>query len=415
MVVKSGIPSQGMLPTLGASASTAGVMISQATAMSVAAVYACVSIRAEDVARCRPSLLRVRSDGSREPVASHPVAKLFKKPNRLQNWFEFIEQMHTALLLRGNAYAVILRGPWGEPRELIPVNPDAVMVLEAADGSIFYNVNRVGLFQIAVLRDQPISIPAEDILHLRGMAFNATVGVGRLSLARDTVGLALAQEQQAARWMSNGARPSGVLQTDKSLTTEAAERLKRQWQSMFSGVQNVGTAAVLEDGMKWTPMLLTAEDLEFLKQRQHSVVDICRFFRMPPHKIAVVESLSKMNMPRADQDYVNNTIMPDLDRWEMKLAQTFDLADDLEVNFDESKLLRADILTRINVGRLGVMSGLTTTNEWRQSENLPPVPNGDEILAPVNLAVLGSDMSGTAADGAGRPPKTQEDPATGEE
>jgi len=411
-VKSSGIPSQGFLPTLGSVPSSSGALVSQATAITVPTVYACVSIRAEDVARCTPRLYRPLADGSREPVKDHPVARLFKRPNAIQNWFEFAEQMTTGLLLRGNAYAVILRDRRGRPEQLIPVNPDAVMVLEAADGQIFYNVNRVGLYQIAVLRGLPQSIPAEDIFHLRGMAFNATVGLNRLGVARDAVGISIGLMQQAARWMNNGARPSGVLQTDKSLTQQAADRLKASWNSLFTGIQNVGSVAVLEEGLEWKPMSLTSVDLQFIEQRKLSVLDICQWFRVPPHKVGVVDANAKLNQAQADQSYVNETIMPDLERWEQKCVQTFDLDDEgLEVDFDESSLLRADIMTRINIGRLAVMSGLMSPNEWRKSEKLAPVEGGDQVLAPVNLAALGSDLSGTAPDGAGRPPKHEENPA----
>lgn len=409
-VKSSGVPSQGFLPTLGAMPASSGAIISQATAITVPAVYACVSVRSEDVARCAPRLYRPLGDGSREEVKDHPVARLFRRPNKLQTWFEFCEQMHTGLLLRGNAYAVILRDRRGRPEQLIPVNPDAVMVLEAADGQIFYNVNRVGLYQIAVLRDFPQSIPSEDIFHLRGIAFNGTVGLNRLGVARDAVGVAMGLMQQAARWMNNGARPSGVLQTDKSLTQQAADRLKASWNSLFTGIQNVGSVAVLEEGLKWTPMSLTSVDLQFIEQRKLSVLDVCQFFRTPPHKIGVTDHNSKMNQSQADQDYYNSVVAPDLERWEQKFVRTFDLdEEDLIVDFDESPLLRTDIMTRINIGRLAVMSGLMSPNEWRMTEHLAPVEGGDKVLAPVNLAALGSDMTGTAPDGAGRPPKDQED------
>lgn len=409
-VKSSGVPSQGFLPTLGAVPSASGALVSQATAITVPTVWACVSIRAEDVARCAPSLYRPLPDGSRELVADHPVARLFRRPNNLQTWFEFCEQMHTGLLLRGNAYAVILRDRRGRPEQLIPVNPDAVMVLEAADGQIFYNVNRVGLYQISVLRDLPQSIPSEDVLHLRGVAFNGTVGVNRLGIARDTVGIAMGLMQQAARWMSNGARPSGVLQTDKSLTQQAADRLKASWNNLFTGLQNVGAVAVLEEGLEWKPMSLTSVDLQFIEQRRLSVLDVCQLFRVPPHKVGVVDANSKLNQAQADQSYVNETIAPDLERWEQKFVRTFDLDEEgLVVDFDESSLLRADIMTRINIGRLGVMSGLMSPNEWRKSEHLAPVDGGDQVLAPVNLAALGSNMTGTAPDGAGRPAAGQED------
>ena len=133
--------------------------------MSVSTVYACVTIRAQDVSRCTPRVFRRDARGKRVQVKpdaalkSRPVApavaKLFLKPNRAQTWFEWMEQQSIAHLLRGNAYAPVRRDSRGQPVELIPVNPDAVLVLEAADGGVFYNVNRIGLWQMAMLRDFP--------------------------------------------------------------------------------------------------------------------------------------------------------------------------------------------------------------------------------------------------------------------
>lgn len=401
----AGVPSYGMIPPLGSVQSASGLLISQATAMGVSTVYACVRRRAIDCSRCPPSLYTLNDDGSRELVKEHPVADLFTRPNRQQNWLEFAEQLNVGYLLRGNAYAACLRDDRGTPRELIPINPDAVMVLEAADGSVFYNVNRIGLWQIAMLRDFPPAIPEEDMFHLRGLSFNTLVSVSTIGLARDAIGLAMGQEQQASRWMAAGARPSGVLQTEQKLSDAAAKRLKAQWDEYKAGIQNVGSTAILEEGLKWTPLQLTSVDLDFINQRNFSVLDICRFFGVPPHKVAVADRAASMNIPQQDQDYVNATVAPDLERWEQKVRQYFALdKEGIYVDLDESQLLRADILTRRNAARLGVTSGITTPNEERRAEGLPPMPGADQLLVPTNSAALGSDMSGTAPDGAGRPP-----------
>jgi len=168
----------------------------------------------------------------------------------------------------------------------------------------------------------------------------------------------------------------------------------------------VGGSAVLEDGVKWQQLQLTSVDIEHLAQRQFSVMDICRFFRVPPHKVAVADRAASMNIPQQDQDYANNTVAPDLDRWEAILQKTLGLdAENIQVEFDIGRLLRADILTRYNTYRLGVTSAILTPNEARKAEGLPPSssPMADELMVPSNTAALGSDMSGAAADGAGRP------------
>ena len=402
------VPAAGYLPTLGAVASSTGQLVSQGTALTVSAVYACVSIRAQDVSRCTPQLFKRNSKGAKVKVTDHPVARFFRNPNPQQTWLEWCEQMETAYLLRGNNYGVIRRNGKGVLQDIIPVNPDAVLVLESWNGEIFYNVNRIGLWQIAMLRDFPSSIAEEDIFQLRGVSFNSLVGLSTIGQARDSIGVAMGLEQQSARLMFNGSKPSGVLTAKKALTETTAQRLKQQWREVTSGIANAGVTPILEDGIEFKPMQLTSVDMEFMKQRDFQVVDICRFYRVPPFKLGLTE-LRGINIDQINQDYVNNTIMPDLHRWEQKFAKVFNLDDeDIEVSFDETVLLRADITTRFTANRIALGgAAFVSVNEVRAGEGLPPADEdatgGDAITRPVNMATLGSDVTGTAPDGAGAP------------
>jgi HK97 family phage portal protein len=389
---------------LGGGGSATGLRITQSTAVSVSTVYACTSIRSKDVARCQPRLMKVNSARADKPVTDHPVAKLFVRPNKWQTWTEFCRQMHAAFLLRCNAYAVILRDGRGRPIALIPVNPDYVTLYEAPGGYLFYNVTRPSIFMSAILAGQPLMIPEDDVFHLRDLGFNMLVGLSRIAVARDSFGVALGLEQQAARFMANGARPSGVLTTDKKLSESTALRLRTQWEQLRSGIQNAGRTAILEEGLKWNAMQLNSVDLEFIAQREFSIGDVARWFDMPLYKLGVKGEMARIKFDDADQAYVNTTIMPDLDAWEQKFVQKFDLdKEDLVADFDERRLLRAAEATRINNQRLKIMSGISTQNECRAENGDPPLPGGDVLLTPVNLAPAGSDMSGAPADGAGRP------------
>jgi HK97 family phage portal protein len=411
----SGVPAAGFLPTLGSMSSAAGVTISQATAITVSTIYAGVMARALDFARCTPRILSIKDGRSGEPNTKHPAAKLMKRPNWVQTWFEFAVQMQAAYVLRNNAYAIILRDGNGVPQYMLPVNPDNVQVLEAADGEIFYQVNRQGLFQMWALGNLPLAIPAEDVFHLRGLTFNMLVGISTIGIARDAIGLAMGLEQQASRFVANGARPGGVLESAKKISTDTAKRLREQWDSLRSGIQNVGRTAILEDGLQWKAMQLTSVDLEFIAQRKMSVEDVARYMRVPLYRMGVTGELGKVKPEDLDTSYVNTVIMPDVEAWEQKFEQMFDLEKDgLQADLDERNLLRASETTRINNQRLAVMSGLETQNEARKDNGRPPKDGADVLLRPVNLASSGSDMTGTAPDGAGRPNSgTLPDPGAG--
>jgi HK97 family phage portal protein len=407
IVQKSGVamPTQGYLPTLGSTPSATGLQISQGTSVGVSTVYACVTIRSDDFARCTPRLFRRDTKGKRVQIKpdEHPVAKLFVRPNRQQTWFEFAQMLNVGKLLRGNCYAAVRRDGRGQPIEFVPVNPDAVLVLESSDGEVFYNVNRIGLWQIAMLRDFPSTIHSSDLLHVRNFSFNALVGLSTIGAARDAIGLAMGLEQQSARLMANGAKPGFVLMVKKTLSKIVADRLKAQFDSQMQGINNTGATLILEEGIEPKPLTITSVDLEFMAQRNFSVAEVARFFKVPPHKLGA-ELMRGINIDQVNQDYVNNTVMPDLHIFEQKVTQYFGLDEqEIEVDMDETVLLRADMTARYTAARIGVLTGFLTPNEVREGENLAPMPDGDKLMFPTNMAAAGSDLTGTAPDGAGAP------------
>jgi HK97 family phage portal protein len=388
-----------------------GIPIGQTNALQASAVMSCVSILAEDVAKMPWHVMRPLSSGAREIATGHPIELLLQRPNGWQTAFEFKEFMQTALLLHGNAYAVILRDGRGRPSALVPINPDRVAVYSAPDGELFYWVSRSGMHEIAILRDMPQKIPAADILHVRWVSLDSIVGLSRIGLSREAIALSLAQEQMSSAIAGNGARPGGVLHTDKKLSNDAFERLKVDWQSNRTGLPNAGKTVILEEGLKWQAMGMTMADAEFLDQRRFQVEEIARIFRVPMHKLGMASRTPGGSLTQLDQDYMNNVISSYVERWEAKIGLSLGVIEEgLTIEFDISRFLRADITARYAAYRTGIVGTFLTPNEVRRAEGLGDVEGGDVLLQPVNMAPLGtlfaagaggpgSDLTGAPAAG----------------
>lgn len=393
-------------PNLWSNPTASGMSINQQSALSASAVLACVTMLAEDIAKLPWSIFRIRPDGYiGDEAEDHYLYDLLQVPNEWQNGMEFREQMQVSLILRGNAYAVIIRDGRGFPIKFVPVNADWVALWEAPDGNLFYRVTPQGLHMRAQLMEQPFLIPFRDMLHIRGFSINGLVGVSRIALAKEAVGLGLAQEKQAARWMGNGAKPSGVLQTDSKLTPEAAARIANDWKSMFGGLQNAGKTAVLEQGLKFERLDMTSSDLEFIASRKFQLEEIARIFRIPLHMIAQLQQSTNNNIAQQAQEYVNYTLTGYANRWTTKLDSTFELRKaKLRISFDYRELTTADLTARINNWRTMVMSMIAKPDEARADLRMRPEGGeADKLYAPANMAVQGSQSSGTAPDDAGRP------------
>lgn len=394
---------------LWSSQSVTGIQINQQSALQATAVTACVSVLSEDTSKMTPILLRKVDmegypEGGRILEKKHALYDLLHSPNDWQTWPEFCRMMMVAYLLRGNAYAVILRDNGGQPKVLVPINPDRVQLWESPSGAIFYRVTRAGLHEMAVLKSQPFLIPAEDVFHLKDLSANGLIGMSRIAIHREAIAISLGMQMQQARLIGNGARPSGVLTTDKTMNDKTLDRIKADWISFQSGLVNSGKTVILEAGLKFEKISLSNADMQFIQSMNFQLQEICRMFRVPPRMIGDMTKGARGNVTEESQDYRNSVLTSHTDIWEARFDKHFDLrAQSLEVDFDEARLLKANQTVRYAAHRIGILSGFLKPNEARMAEGLNPVEGGDTLYPPANLAAVGSDTTGGGADGGGRP------------
>lgn len=378
----------------GGLASSTGVPVSPWSTLQVAAAYACVKCLADDIAKLPLVVKRRLARGGKRIDLDHPLNHLFRRPNRWQTPFEFRAYAVAALALRGNSYMPVLRDPAGAPRSIVPCNPDKATVSVSPDGHIFYTVNHP-------LIGQGILLHADDVIHLRNphaMVGDGVMGLSPIMAAQEVLGLALATQQHGAILFRQGAQISGVLTTDQKLTPEAANRIAQSWRDTYSGVQNMGKVAVLEQNLRFDKLSMTNEDAQFLATRVFSVVEICRIWRVPPHKVFELSRATFSNIENQGQDYINDALMPIGCQLEQRLEETllfeWERGDVfIEHNFDA--LLRGDKASRMNAAKTAIDAGIRNPNEVRIEEGLEPYDGGDVFRTPLNMA-----PASAAADGA---------------
>ena len=381
-----------------------GVDINQATALSATTVLACISMLCEDFAKCQPSLFRTAPDGERIPALDHELSDLLESPNDYQSGFDFRSMMMFSFLMRENAYAVKIRDGRGKVVKLIPVNADWVALWQAPGGELFWLVTPNGLKMMAELRTERFLIPYEDVFHVKGLSMNGLTGLSRIVAAKESIGLGIAYERQAAQWMGNAATPSGVLTTDGKLTPEAAKRMAEDWRQKKGGLQNSGAIVVLEQGLKYQQTAMTAEAADFINSRKFQITDIARIWRVPAHMIGDLERATSNTIEQLQASYINLTMTSHTLRWRDAIRFSWGLiAAGIDVDFDLSILTKADFAAQLNNGRVAIAGGVMTQNEVRLTLGLKPLPGGDVLLSPLNMGQAGSHATGVAPPGAGRP------------
>jgi HK97 family phage portal protein len=365
--------------------STSGREITPMSAMQSVAVFACVRVLAESIGTL-PLITYKRLDPrGKERAQQHPLYRvLHDRPNPEMTSVELRECIVGHLALRGNAYLEIVRDGNAMVRELWPLRPDMMRVVRERDDLAYY-YTRNGV-------ERPVD--PSTICHIRGISGDGVHGYSPIALARDAVGLTLATEEYGARWFSGGARPGGVLQTQGTLSQEAADRLRDSWNSAHQGLDASHRVAVLEEGVTWQQIGIAPEDSQFLETRRFQTTEIARLFRVPPHMVQDLERATFTNIEHQSLDFVVHTLRP----WLVRIEQAFlrdlfngPLDRDYYAEFLVDGLLRGDLDSRYRAYATGRNWGWLSANDIREIENMNPLPeNGDIYLQPLNMVEAGA-------------------------
>lgn len=353
---------------------TSGQVVNTETAESMATVFACVQAISETIGSLPLLVYRKTDDGGRERAPTHPLYRiLHDAPNETQTALEFREQMQAAVLLQGNAYAEIDWNGDGSVRSLTPIMPQRVTVVRLANGRHAYDV--------AGEDGRVRRLLPEDVLHLKDRTENGIVGRSRIRVTRESIGLAMAQQEHGARSFSNGTRLGGVLQMPGALTLEQVSRLRDSWQAVHGGTANHHKVAILEGGMTFKEVSMTLEDAEWIAAMQFSVEQVCRIFRVPPTMVGDLRHGNYSNTSELARHFVVHTLRRHLVMWEQ--ACTRSLMGPMGrsrymVEHNVEGLLRGDSNNRADFYQKGIDAGWLLRSEARRLENLPAIEGIDD-------------------------------------
>lgn len=364
----------------GMNVSASGAMVTPETAMRVAAVFACVRLRASVVANMPLHVKRRIDDRTREDASDHPLWKVLRrKPNRWQTPSGFRRMMQTQMLLRGNAYALIVRSR-GAVTELVPLHPDRVKPAQGEDLKIIYSYTRKN--------GGKIDLQQNEVLHLIGLTLDGVMGVSPIAYARETIGLSLSMENHGANVFRNGAVVSMLLKHPNKLGPEGLEFLRASLDQYRAGGEAEGKALILEEGMDVAPMAMTAEDAQWIESRKFSRSDIAMFFGVPPHMIGDTEKSTSWGsgIDSQTQGFVTFSAEDDLTGWEETINRDLVVEDDIYARFNRASLVRGDIKARWEAHVKALQWGVKSPNEVRADEDMNPREDGDIFYPPPNTA-----------------------------
>lgn len=380
-------PPENFGTLFGGADTSSGVQVTEQGALQMTAVFACVRILSETVASLPLILYERLPDGGKARATEYPLYSLLHDaPNPEMTSFELRETLMGHVATWGNAYAEIETDRNGSVMALWPLRPDR-MTVERVGTALVYS------YRLTKADSQgriEVQLPADRVLHIRGLGFDGIMGYSPIALARQAVGLGMATEKFGASFFGNGARPGGVLEHPGKLGPNAYKNLRETLEQRHGGIENAMRLMILEEGMKYTAMGIPPEDAQFLETRKFQVNEIARLYRVPPHMVGDLDRATFSNVEQQSIDFVIHTIRPWLVRWEQGIAQRLLLSRERSRYFAEflvEGLLRGDTLSRYQSYAIGRQWGWLSADDIRERENMDPLPEdeGKMYLVPLNM------------------------------
>lgn len=366
-----------------ASSSHAGQSVTETTMLSLSTVWACSRLIAETISTLPLSLYEKRPDGGRRVAATHPIHTLIhSRPNAETTACVHWESTVAAMLLRGNARAERLE-VGGRLVGLEFLAPSRLVVTSYPDGSARY------LYREDNGRQR--EIPASKIFNIPGFSLDGKQGVSVVTYSANVMGNALAAEEASGKMFQNGLMPTTFFKLPQILRKEQREEFRASIDAI-SGAVNAGKRPVLEGGMDVGQIGINPNDAQLLESRAHSVEEICRWFRVPPHMVGHANTtVWGSGIEQQNLGFLIYTLRAWLTRIEQAINK--DLLTPAEqtryyAEFNVEGLLRGDSKARSEFYASALQNGYMNRNQVAAKENGEPIPGGDIYTVQSNLIPL---------------------------
>lgn len=359
-----------------------GVTVTPETAMNFSAVFAAHKILAESKAMLPLQLYRRLKPRGKETATKHPLYNVLHDVANPEMDAYIVNEVITGNAVgRGSGYAKIDYDADGKITALWPIPSGRVARRR--------DVNLKLVFDVSLPSGETKTFRSDEIFWVRGFSPDGINTYTPIQLQRQGIGLALAAEGYGATFFGNGARPSGVLQSDNTLTDPAYERVKKSWNESHQGVSNANKVAILEEGLKWQDTSIPNEDAQYLQTRVFQIEEIARWYRIPNMML----NMSGANSTYASVEayglqFVIYTLFPWLVRWEKAVSTQLLLSSERNEYFAEhvmAAILRGDTTSRYAAYATGRQWGWLSVNDIREFENMNPIDGGDIYMHPSNM------------------------------
>jgi HK97 family phage portal protein len=367
----------------GAPGGTAsGTSVNEQKAFKFSVAYAAMTLIADGVASLPPEAFTEAEDGTREPAK---LPQWIRKPHAEIRRFDIWNQLLLSMLAWGNGYAQFIRRPSDGVITGLNVLDPSKVVCEwdpTRPGARRYRVNPSNRW-----------LTANDIMHVQGPTLpGEPKGMSVIRQAREAIGLGLTLEEFGARYFSQGSQAKIVIELPgtKAADDKTAMGIIKMFERFHRGKGNWHRPALLSGGAKLHNITIPPDDAQFLESRKWQAVDVARWFRVPPHRVGIVDASTSWGSGLAEENMamLQHTYRPWIIRLEGALTAYAPGGEDsgMIIRLDTATLLRGTFKEQADVFGLLYELQVLTKNETRHALGYSKVDGGDDFYSGASAA-----------------------------
>lgn len=342
-----------------------------------------------------PMALYRKNGESREPVVDKWLDRVLKvRPNPNMSPFLCSKTAMSNAFWHGVGYVWNRRDEYGRVVERITLPTECCSVRRDPEtGNYWYDFSVDGVFR---------RFSSYELSILYFETYDGIRGRGMLQLARETIATDAMAQRYNKKFYQNGSRLSGIVEIDTDAEPDTRKKVKKEFLSYAS--DDAFSVAVLDHGMKYTPLGISQADAQYIESRQFSVEEVSRITGIPKYMLQVGKEAYNSNAQQRI-DYVTDTLLPYVTHWEQentyKLLTASQRDSGMYVKGNVGVLLRADPKTRAEFFEKMIQNAIYCPDECRAMEERNPIPDGmgKRFLVTKNLGSLESVLEGGEGNG----------------
>ena len=305
-------------------------------------------------------------------------------PNPNMTSCQLVKTLEACRCTAGNCYGLKLYDAVnGALQRIDPLDPSRVTpVLEDESGELWY--------RITPEKGAEFYVHNYYMIHVPFISTNGYTGVNPVSVLYDTMSYSDNIQTFSVKQLDQGVNAAIVLEAPANLGDTQKQQMVEAFLNTYK--ETSGNILLLESGVTAKSMNLSPVDSKLFEVEKITRSKVAMVYNIPPHLLGDYSDTSFNSQEQQMLEFLMLTMLPIVTAYEQELNRKLLTKEQRKrgyhFKFDMEAILRADAATQAEVNQKAIRGGWKKPNEVRSQYNMPPDPNGNNLLVSRDLTTL---------------------------